>query len=253
MRKILILGATSAIAQATARNFATDGDALCLVGRNTDKLAAVAADLQVRGAAHVETLVADLNDCEQHEHLLRQATASLGGLDIALIAYGTLGNQQAGEQSYAQAEQELRTNFLSVVSVLTLLANQCETQQHGCLAVISSVAGERGRQSNYIYGTAKGGLNLFLQGLRNRLTQAGVTVLTIKPGFVHTPMTAAFPKNALFASAETVGAGVYRAIMKKKDIAYVPGFWRWIMLIIRLIPERVFKRLALSFPAYFLL
>ena len=137
--------------------------------------------------------------------------------------------------------------------MLTLLANQCETQQHGCLAVISSVAGERGRQSNYIYGAAKGGLNLFLQGLRNRLTQAGVTVITIKPGFVDTPMTTAFPKNALFASAETVGAGVYRAIMKKKDIAYVPSFWRWIMLIIRLIPERVFKRLALSFPAYFLL
>ena len=205
----------------------------------------MAADLHVRGAAHVETQAADLNDCEQHDRLLQQATASLGGLDIALITYGTLGNQHAGEQSYPQAEQELRTNFLSVVSLLTGLANQCETQQHGCLAVISSVAGERGRQSNYIYGTAKGALSLFLQGLRNRLTKAGVTVITIKPGFVDTPMTAAFPKNALFASAETVGAGVYRAILKQKDIAYVPGFWRWIMLIIRLIPERIFKRLGL--------
>ena len=245
MRKILILGATSAIAQATARNFAADGDRFYLVARNPDKLAAVAADLHVRGAPHVDTHAADLNDCEQHDSLLQHATASLDGLDIALIAYGTLGNQPAGQQSYVQTEQELRTNFLSVVSLLTLLANQCETQRHGCLAVISSVAGERGRQSNYIYGTATGALRLFLQGLRNRLTQAGVTVITIKPGFVDTPMTAALPKNALFASVETVGAGVYRAILKKKDIAYVPGFWRWIMLIIRLIPEQIFKRLGL--------
>ena len=220
MRKILILGATSTIAQTTARNFASDGDALYLIARNPDKLAAVAADLQVRGAVHVETQTADLNDCQQHERLLQQATTALDGLDIALIAYGTLGNQHAGEQSYAQAEQELHTNFLSVISLLTVLANQYETQQHGCLAVISSVAGERGRQSNYIYGTAKGALSLFLQGLRNRLTQAGVTVITIKPGFVDTPMTAALPKNALFTSAEAVGVGVYRAILKKKDIVY---------------------------------
>lgn len=245
MKKILIVGATSAIAQATAQNFASNGDAIYLIARSPHKLAAVAADLQVRGAAHIDTQVANLDDCGQHERLLQQATASLGGLDIALIAYGTLGNQQEGEQSYVRAEEELHTNFLSVVSLLTLLANQCETQQHGCLAVLSSVAGERGRQSNYIYGTAKGALSLFLQGLRNRLTQAGVTVITIKPGFVDTPMTAAFPKNSLFSSAATVGVGVYRAILEKRDIAYVPGFWRWIMLIIRLIPERFFKRLSL--------
>ena len=125
------------------------------------------------------------------------------------------------------------------------LANRFEQSRGGCIAVISSVAGDRGRQSNYVYGSAKGGLDRFLQGLRNRLYRAGVAVVTIKPGFVDTPMTAALPKNALYASPRQVARGVYRAIEARRSVVYLPWFWRPIMLLIKLLPESVFKRLRL--------
>ncbi|MCK5876127.1 MAG: SDR family NAD(P)-dependent oxidoreductase, partial [Candidatus Marithrix sp.] len=199
MRKVLIIGATSAIAQETAKLYAQQQDALFLVGRNAEKLAVIAADLEVRGANKVEYSSLDLNNCEQHQDILQQADASLEGMDVVLIAYGTLDDQKECEQNYANAERALHTNFLSVVSLLTLLANKMEPQNYGCIAVISSVAGVRGRQSNYVYGAAKGGLSIFLQGLRNRLQAANITVLDIKPGFVDTPMTSDIKKGALWA------------------------------------------------------
>jgi short-subunit dehydrogenase len=137
------------------------------------------------------------------------------------------------------------TNCISVISLLTHLANYFEKQRSGCVAVITSVAGDRGRQSNYVYGAAKGAVNIFLQGMRNRLSKVGVTVLTIKPGLVDTPMTAGLPKNFLFADPAVVGTRIFNAIMRGKEIVYVPWFWRWIMLIIRTIPESVFKRMKL--------
>ncbi|RMF94383.1 MAG: SDR family oxidoreductase [Nitrospinota bacterium] len=245
MQRILIAGATSMIAQETARLFAADGDRFFLVGRHAEKLEAVAEDLRVRGAAQVDTFCLDLTRLDRHEELWQQALSTLGQVDILLIAHGTLPDQQRCQQSVPETLQALNTNFLSVVSLLTLAANYFEARRAGCIAVISSVAGERGRQSNYVYGTAKGAVSLFLQGLRNRLFPAGVAVLTIKPGFVDTPMTAAMEKNRLFASPATVAQGIYRAIRQRKDVVYLPWFWRWIMLIIRLIPERVFKRLRL--------
>jgi decaprenylphospho-beta-D-erythro-pentofuranosid-2-ulose 2-reductase len=136
-------------------------------------------------------------------------------------------------------------NFNSTVAMLTLLANRFEAQGHGCIAVISSVAGDRGRQSNYLYGATKGGLNVFLQGLRNRLFRSGVTVVTLKPGFVDTPMTARTPKNALFASPATAGRAIHRAIETGRDVAYIPAFWRLILLVVKSIPESIFKRLRL--------
>ena len=148
------------------------------------------------------------------------------------IAHGTLGDQQKSAEDYTVAERELRTNLLSVISLLTPIANYFEEQKSGVIAVISSVAGDRGRQSNYVYGTAKGGLNIFLQGLRNRLNPAGVCVLTIKPGFVDTPMTEGIKKNPLFASPETIAKGIYTAIAAKRDIVYLPWFWFWIALAI---------------------
>jgi decaprenylphospho-beta-D-erythro-pentofuranosid-2-ulose 2-reductase len=245
MKKVLIIGATSAIAQATARLFAAKGDALFLVGRGNEKVTSVANDLKVRGAAKAETMGVDLLDFDQHPLILKQAIASLGGLDVVLIAHGTLGDQQRSADDYTVAERELRTNLLSVVSLLTPIANYFEKQKSGVIAVISSVAGDRGRQSNYVYGTAKGGLNIFLQGLRNRLNPAGVCVLTIKPGFVDTPMTEGIKKNPLFASPETIAKGIYGSINAKRDIVYLPWFWFWIMLIIKSVPERIFKRLKL--------
>jgi decaprenylphospho-beta-D-erythro-pentofuranosid-2-ulose 2-reductase len=129
--------------------------------------------------------------------------------------------------------------------LLTLIGNRFEEQRNGCIAVISSVAGDRGRQSNYVYGAAKGALTVFLSGLRNRLVKAGVTVITIKPGFVDSPMTASFRKGFLWVSPAVVGRGVYRAIVSRKDVVYLPWYWRYIMMAVVLIPERMFKRLSL--------
>lgn len=245
MSKILIIGATSAIAQETAKLFAAHGDRLILVARNEEKLRVIATDLSVRGASKVEFFAVDLNNFDQHKTVVKRATELLGGLDTILIAHGTLGNQRACEQSFALAEQEFKTNFLSVVSLLTQIANQLEQQKHGCIVVISSVAGDRGRQSNYIYGTAKGAVNLFLQGLRNRLYKSGVSVITIKPGFVDTPMTAEIKKSSLFVSPNVIAKGIYKAIIKKNDVVYLPWFWWGFMMMIKLIPERIFKRMEL--------
>lgn len=245
MRRILICGATSAIARETARFFARDGDDLFLVGRNEEKLRAVARDLEMRGAGKAECYTADLNDFDLHEPLIRKAVESLGGLDTVLIAHGSLSDQKNCEADRRLAEREFRTNFFSVVSLLAPIANLFEAQCGGTIAVISSVAGDRARRSNYVYGTAKGALSLFLQGLRNRLHGKGIHVLTVKPGFVDTPMTAHLRKNALFARPEDIARGIYRAIAGKKDVVYLPGYWRFIMAVIRHIPETCFKRLDL--------
>jgi short-subunit dehydrogenase len=245
MKKVLVLGATSAIAQSTVRLLAARGASLYLVGRNPERLEAVAKDARTRGAARVETEAVDLDDLAQHEALVERAATALGGLDGALLAHGILGNQEAAQRSYAEAEKVLRTNFLSAVSLLTPLANLFEAQKAGTLVVISSVAGDRGRQSNYVYGASKGALSVFLQGLRNRLAHAGVAVVTVKPGFVDTPMTADVKKNALFATPEKVARGIVRAADARKDEVYLPGFWGPIMFAIRGIPERVFKRMKL--------
>lgn len=243
---VLILGATSAIAIAVAREYAGRSAVLCLVGRNHARLEEVAGDLRARGAEKVAVLEADLVDTSRHDGLLAEAYESIGEIpQVVLVAYGTLGDQKAGEASFEVARRELETNFLSTTSLLTRIANHFETRSSGVIAVIASVAGDRGRKSNYIYGAAKGGLAIFLQGLRNRLASAGVAVVTLKPGFVDTPMTASFKKGALWASPEQVGARIVRAIDRKSDVVYCPWFWRFIMLIICSIPEQVFKKLSL--------
>jgi len=245
VRKILIVGATSAIAEATARLFAADGDRLCLAGRSAERLAAIAEDLRVRGAAQVETVPLDANDFNRHDFAISRAAEAMGGLDTVLIAHGTLPDQKACEVSVDATLDAFTTNALSVIALLTLIANRFEQQSSGTIAVISSVAGERGRQSNYVYGTAKGAVSIFTQGLRNRLARTGVKVVTIKPGFVDTPMTAAFTKSALWATPGTVAGRIHRAIVKGEDIVYTPWFWRWIMIVIRAVPESIFKKARL--------
>lgn len=245
MEKVLVIGATSAIAEATARLFAEKGASLYLLARNESRLADLASDLKIRGAVEVGYAAFDACDFASHAPLVERAVESMGGCDVALIAHGTLSDQQACEQSFEVTQQELNINALSFISLLTHLANRFEAEKRGTIAVISSVAGDRGRQSNYVYGTAKAAVSTFCQGLRNRLHKSGVHVLTIKPGFVDTPMTAAFKKGPLWASPEKVAAGIHRAIQKKRDIVYLPGKWRLIMLVIKMIPERVFKGLKL--------
>ena len=245
MSNILILGATSAIAKHTTRLFAADEHSLYLVARNEDKLSAMKQDMLVRGATDVNYEMLDLADNKQHVDLIQRATDKMGSIDTVLIAYGTLAEQAESARSYENTLKELQINCLSVISLLTLLANQLEQQGSGSIAVISSPSGDRGRQSNYIYGTAKGALTIFLQGLRNRLSKTNVHVLTVKPGFVDTPMTKDFKKGFLWVNPEVISKGIYNALKKKREVVYLPFFWRYIMLVIKSIPEKLFKYLSL--------
>jgi len=245
MKKILIIGATSAIAEATARLWAKEGQRLYLIARNAERLQAMAADLKIRGAESTHIGLLDANDFDKHADAIDRAIQALDGIDIALIAHGTLGDQKACEQDFNLTLKEFNTNAISVISLLTHLANRFESQKHGTIAVISSVAGDRGRQSNYVYGTAKGALTVFLQGLRQRLYKSGVHILTVKPGFVDTPMTSEFKKGILWAKPEHIASCINAGIKRQRIVIYVPWFWFWIMLIIRSVPERIFVKLHL--------
>ena len=242
---ILIIGATSAIAQAIAKIYAKNGDNLFLVARNSAKLNECCQDLQVKYATKIKTFTLDLNLINEHPKYLSEALAYFQNIDIAVIAHGTLPNQKECEISTQNTLQELSTNAISTIGLLTELANIFEKQRQGTIAVISSVAGDRGRQSNYVYGSAKSMVTTFCQGLRNRLQRSHVNVLTIKPGFVDTPMTANFKKSPLWASPDSVAKDIVKAIRKRKYEVYTPWFWSLIMLIIKLIPERIFIKLKL--------
>ncbi len=241
----LILGATSAIAEAVARRMAARGDSLFLVARNREHLQAVHDDLRVRTRASVDATVADLDDVRRHEALLAEAEAALGGIDLVLVAHGVLGDPERTRRDGTAAASVLHTDLVSPASLLTAAAVRMEARGSGTLVALSSVAGDRGRQSNYPYGAAKGGLTIFLQGLRNRLARSGVRVLTVKLGFVDTPMTAELPKNPLYAQPDAIARGILSAVKHRRDVVYLPWFWRWIMLVIRSVPESMFKRMKL--------
>ena len=162
-----------------------------------------------------------------------------------LISHGTLGDQELCQKSVPETLKEFSTNALSVISLLTIIANYMEQQKRGCIAVVSSVAGDRGRQGNYVYGAAKSAVSTFTGGLRTRLAKSGVEVVTVKPGFVDTPMTADIKKGLLFASAAKVGLDIYNAMKKGSEVLYTPWFWRYIMLIVKSIPEPIFKKLSI--------
>ena len=244
MKKVLIIGATSAIAEHCARIWTAKGYALHLVARNEDRLQTIADDLKVRGASEVTTYCIDLNDMEKHDELLDKADDVLGNVDIVLIAHGTLSNQKSCELSVEETLNEIQTNAFSTVSLLTLIANRFEAKKAGTICVISSVAGDRGRASNYVYGSAKAMITSFTSGLRQRLYKSNVAVVTIKPGFVDTPMTAEFKKGLLWAKPSAVAGKIVRAIDCKNTEVYVPQFWWFVMLIIKLIPTKIFKILG---------
>jgi short-subunit dehydrogenase len=213
------------------------------VARHADKLNAVAADARVRGAAWVGTAAADLNDTAAHAALLTRGAESLGGIDIALLAFGVLGDSE--DHSFAAAAPVLHTNLVAAASAVLWLAEYFVGRHAGTLAVLSSVAGDRGRRSNYVYGASKAGLSTLVDGLRNRIDREGVRVMTIKPGPVRTAMTESMKGSAKFADVEKVAATLVAAVDKGTDVVYVPGIWRWIMAVVRAVPERVFKKMNL--------
>ncbi len=245
MLKIMVIGATSAIAHETAKFFAADGADFFLVGRSPEKLSVIKDDLLARGATSAETHEIDMNNFDHHQALLDSAIDRMGQVDVLYIAHGSLGDQALAEADVDVMLQEMNTNFLSTAAFLTLAANYFEERRRGAIAVISSVAGDRGRGSLYVYGTAMAAKTTFLQGLRNRLAKVGVSVLTIKPGRVRTPMTAHLKPSPLLADPEKVGEQIYKAMKSGRDILYTPSYWALIMMIIRNIPERIFKRLSM--------
>ena len=245
MKKILIIGATSSIAEHCARIWAARGDELYLVARNEAHVQTIAADLKVRGASSVAINCVDLNEMDRHVELLDAAENAMSSVDIVLAAHGTLSNQKLCEKSVSETLAEIQTNALSTISLLTLIANRFEAKREGTICVISSVAGDRGRASNYVYGSAKAMITAFTSGLRQRLYKSNVAVVTIKPGFVDTPMTAEFKKGFLWAKPKKIAVNIVKAIDKKKTDVYLPIYWSVIMIIIKMIPASVFKLVKL--------
>ncbi|MBT2338539.1 MULTISPECIES: SDR family oxidoreductase [Pseudomonas] len=246
MKKILIVGAASAIACACARRWAIEQSEFFLVARDESKLLQTCADLKARGASRVIPCVTDLGNIDAQGIMLEQCLAAMQSVDICLIAYGSLPNQHECERSVESAMAEFANNGSSVIALLTRLASLMIVQRSGTLAVISSVAGDRGRPSNYVYGAAKAAVSTFCEGLRARLFKSGVHVITIKPGFVDTPMTRglAFPA-LLVAQPEAVAGRIVAGIERKVSVLYVPAFWALIMCLIRALPQSLFKRLNL--------
>jgi len=243
MARVLIFGATSAIAAEAALLYVRRGDRVHLVARTAAKLDAVVAQCREVASAPVSFEVADFTELSTLEALVAQCIDTLGGLDVALVAHGDLGDQLASERSFAAAEHTLRVNFLSPVALLIPIANHLEAQKSGCIGVITSVAGDRGRPRNYTYGSAKGALSTYLQGLRTRLYASGVTVTTLKLGPVDTPMTVGHPKHALFGKPAPVAAAIVEAVDRGVAEAYVPGFWAAIMPVVKNTPEAIFQKL----------
>ena len=246
MKKILIIGATSAIAEATAQRYAKEGASLYLLARNEERLTSLAADLKIRGATSVAYALLDVNDRCRHEEVLKEVIKTLGTIDVSLVAHGTLGNQKTCEEDVEQALLEFETNAVSTMALLTRLANLFEKQHGGTIAVISSVAGDRGRPSNYVYGTAKAAVTTFCEGLQARLFRSGVHLLIIKPGLVATPMTEGLSLPALLvAEPDKIATDIVRAIEKKTDTLYTPWFWKYIMAGIIHVPSALFKKVNL--------
>jgi len=245
LKPVLILGASSSIARGVAYAFAKRGYPLILAGRDAENLERLGKDIEVRFGVKVKSASFDALAEEGHALLLRHVVALMGGLSGAVLAFGDDALKQEAKYDFEAASKLIRVNYTGAVSILTYLAQFFEAQESGFIAAISSVAGERGRESNYVYGSAKAALSTYMQGLRHRLAMKGVTVLTVKPGFVDTALTFGQPGLFLVADPKDVGEKIVRAIEKKKSEVYIPGFWRAIMWTIRNIPNAIFNRMSL--------
>ncbi len=246
MKTVLILGANSGMARALARLLAGPDTQLILTGRNTKELEKTAADLELRGHGPKPlTLAFEAQATETHGKFWTNVLAKVKTVDEVYLFFGQMHPQVEAQKDFHLAEEMLVTNYVGAVSILERVATTMEARKQGVIVGVSSVAGDRGRRSNYLYGSSKAGLSAFLSGLRSRLVPSGVHVLTVKPGFVDTAMTAGMKKGLLFARPEVIAKGIIKAVRKKKDVVYLPFFWRWIMLVIIHIPEGLFKKTKL--------
>jgi decaprenylphospho-beta-D-erythro-pentofuranosid-2-ulose 2-reductase len=246
MNRTLIIGATSDIAKSVSYDLASRGIKLIVAGRNMEALTLLVNDIILRYEVEVSAKYIDALDCGHHQQFIDDCVQQCGPIDGVFLAYGFMGDQREAETNYDVARRIMDTNYTSVVSLLNVVANYMESKKEGFICAVSSVAGDRGRQSNYIYGSSKGALSIYLQGLRNRLSKSNVHVITIKPGFVDTKMTHGLLKDSpLVSKPDTIAKLIYKAILKRKDVVYTPHYWFFIMLIIKSIPEKIFKRLKL--------
>lgn len=243
MKTVLIIGATSAIAEETAKLYAAEGYRLVLWARREAAMKSMEGNLKVLGAKEVHSRVIDLNDADVHRVAFEETIEQMGDVDIVLIAHGLMHDQLDVQDDFNAFETSLVTNYISYVSLLTVMAPWFEQKKAGNIGVITSVAGDRGRKSNYIYGSTKAGASAFTDGYGARMAAHGVFVTNIKPGSVATPMTAHLKQGLLFASPEAVAKGIVDGLSKNKSTVYVPGYWRLIMFIVRHIPEFIFKKL----------
>lgn len=243
MPTVLILGAGSDMAIAIARQFAAHHYDIQLAARKAENIQPLAQDLQIRYQVKASAHAFDATNFNSHAAFYAALPAKP---DITICVFGYLGNQEQAQSSWQEAERIIQTNYTGAVSILNIVADDYATRAQGTIVGISSVAGERGRQSNYIYGSAKAGFSAYLSGLRNRLFHKGVHVLSVQPGFVYTRMTEHLTLPPLLtAQPEQVAAAVYKATLGKKNVVYTKWFWRYIMLIIKSVPEGIFKKLKL--------
>jgi len=243
MKHIVIAGATSAISQAVSKQLISDDVCFHLVGRDMDKLEIVSNDLISRGCGKALCYSLDFNDFTEHQSLIEKIKIEADKIDILFVCYGIMHSQDECEENVNKALEQVTSNYTSAVSLLVLFTQVMYSQGEGTIAVVSSVAGDRGRKSNFIYGSAKGGLSTFLEGLRYKLYDAGINVLTVKPGFVDSPMTTDMKKGLLWASPELVAKYIVKAIKLRKSVIYTPHFWFFIMTIIKIIPVFIFRKL----------
>ncbi|MBZ0264732.1 SDR family oxidoreductase [bacterium] len=240
----LILGATSGIAIPLNRELAKRGNRLLLAARDQERLDIVKNDLHARFNVEVQTELFDALDHINHPAFIDRVEQEFGHLDGVVWAIGILGKQKQAEEDYKKAYAIIDANYLSAVSILEPIAEKFQKRKTGQIIAISSVAGDRGRATNYIYGSAKAGLSAYMQGLRQRLAKSGVHVMTVKPGVVDTKMIEGEETMPFIAKPDKVALEIMNGIQKRREVIYTPGLWRFIMISLRHIPEFLFKRLS---------
>ncbi len=243
MNNVLILGATSDLAQAMAKRFLAAGWSLSLAARNMELLGPIASDLRIRAEADIQIFEFDAARFSSHRSFYESLDTKP---DVVISVFGYMGDPHQARSDLREVQKTIDVNYTGAVSILNIIADDFEKRGNGTIVGISSVAGDRGRQSNYIYGSAKAGFTAYLSGLRNRLAKAGVHVLTVKPGFCRTKMTENLPlPAALTAEPEQLANAVFQGVQHKRNTIYTLWVWRWIMLVVRMIPEFIFKKLGM--------